>query len=547
MLPHILAEKRWQLLVLLGITGTLQSASLLWLINSARLYVESGDIPNLSSSIFILLCILLLASGRYLERYKAEQLAQDYIYRLRELIYSKAQQLPGDELRIAGKGATLMRLTGDLTAVRNWIIQGLAPLIVIGLWCIVSLGVLMQLHWLLVVALLIPLTIACCGNYLMGRLLFKRAEKTRRVRGKMIRNMTEKLRHLHLIRAFNQSGKENRLFLRQARKLRSSQMKRSHTSALMRGMNEFLLLFSILALVCAALWLNTQGQLGGELMAVMMTGALYLLSQLRRLTRLYEYWTLYTVARKKLTCFIARESRAEGRQKRLSQPFSMQLHQIRVRSRLKRQSFNITDKARILLTGESGSGKSTLLSIIAGQTETHGGRVELCGRKLGRYRSSLISQQICLISPALPLLRGSVKDNLFYGARHSDEAYTQNILKLCGLDRTEKLPRGLESQVTEDGLNLSANLRFRIVLARALLRQPALILIDEDAAMSSPEIRTIIGNISHAFSGAMIICSTSTDYNELCNETWALSPTRETDPHHRPDNVVELEHYAKRP
>ncbi|MBQ0757368.1 MAG: ABC transporter ATP-binding protein, partial [Amphritea sp.] len=125
MLPRILANKRWQPLVLLAATGAFQSVCLIWLIGWARNVIEGGSeqLPIVSWGIGIA-AILFLAAGRYVERFYAELLAQRYIFELRQAVFEKSQRLPTKDFKVADKGGTLLRLTGDMTAIRNWIVQG---------------------------------------------------------------------------------------------------------------------------------------------------------------------------------------------------------------------------------------------------------------------------------------------------------------------------------------------------------------------------------------------------------------------------------------
>lgn len=545
MLPPILVDKRWQLLLLLAATGVLQSVCLILLIGWGK-GVAEGTTVQFSTLSWVLgiVAILMLATGRYVERFYAELLAQRYIFQLRLMVFEKSQSLPPQDFPVADKGGTLLRLTGDMTAIRNWIVQGMAPLIVIGLWFVVSLVALLQLHHLLVVALLVPLLLAVAGNYILGRYLFAQSELLRRRRGEMLRNVTEKLRQLPLIRAYNQPAKETRRFLRQSDRLMQSQVGRARTSALMRGMNEAILLFAMVALIATGIHLQQQEILSGQYMAVLMTAALYLLGQLRRLTRLYEFWTMKRVAEKKLEQFLRRDSLREGTRKRLSGEFRVELQQAYCSGRLLPQSFIIGQNSRILLRGSSGSGKSTLLSAIAGLTHLSGGRILLGDKNMTSYQTRVISQQICLVSSDLPLLRGSLKKNLIYGARNLREEDLQAVCTLCLLNNQNELPKGMKTGLEEGGANLSASLNYRIMLARALLRKPALLLLDEDVAHQSPDVQQVLCEIARGYHGAIILCADFQGADEIFPHRWELSSVAGVAAAEK-NNVVEMEHYAK--
>ena len=546
MLPRILADKRWQPLLLLAATGVLQSFCLIWLIGWARDIVEGGADQQRAVSWGIgIAAILFLAAGRYVERFYAERLAQRYIFVLRQTVFEQSQCLPAKDFRVADKGGTLLRLTGDMTAIRNWIVQGMAPLIVIGLWFSLSLIALAQLHYLLVAALILPIVIAIAGNYLLGRYLFIQSEQLRRRRGEMIRNVTEKLRQLPLIRTYNQSAKESRRFARQSERLMTSQIRRARTSALMRGVNEAVLLFAMLALISTGLHLQQKGVLSGEYMAVLMTAALYLLGQLRRLTRLYEFWTLKQVAEKKLRQFLSRETHTEGRRSRLKGEFKLELQQVACKGRLFPQSYLISADSRIQLRGISGSGKSTLLSVIAGLTRVSGGQILLCDKRYQSYRTRLISQQISLVSSDLPLLRGSLKKNLLYGARSLADDDLNKVRDLCRLHSSQILSDGLQTRIEEGGGNLSACLNYRIMLARALLRKPALLLLDEDVAHQSSVVQEVIRDVAQVYPGAMILCADFQGADKICPQRWVLNSPPEQASSVENQKVIPMEYYAK--
>ncbi len=544
MLPPILADKRWQQLLLLAATGILQSVCLILLISWGRHVVEGTDQPSSVAWGLGGVVIMLLAAGRYIERFYAELLAQRYIFQLRHRVFEKSQHLSPEDFRVADKGGTLLRLTGDMTAIRNWIVQGMAPLIVIGLWFTVSLLALLQLHYLLVVALLVPLLVAVAGNYLLGRYLFVQSEQLRRRRGEMIRNVTEKLRQLPLIRAYNQPGKETRRFLRQSNRLMQSQIRKARTSALMRGMNEAILLFAMLSLIGTGLHLQQQNIISAQYMAVLMTAALYLLGQLRRLTRLYEFWTLKKVAEKKLVQFLSRDSFREGRRSRIAGAFKVELQEVFCANRLTPQSFTINANSRILLSGESGSGKSTLLSAIAGLTRISGGRILLGDKNIKSYRSRVISQHICLVSSSLPLLRGTLKKNLLYGARKLSDEDLQAVCAVCRLDNPQELSQGLQSCLEEGGANLSASLIYRIMLARALLRKPSLLLLDEDVAHQSSDVQQVLRGLASTFQGAIVLCADFNGADAICPQRWALSGEPDATPANN-NNVIVMGQYAK--
>jgi ABC-type multidrug transport system fused ATPase/permease subunit len=141
---------------------------------------------------------------------------------------------------------------------------------------------------------------------------------------------------------------------------------------------------------------------------------------------------------------------------------------------------------RVLVTGATGSGKSMLLALAARLFDPDAGEVTYDGIPLRRIRLACVESSVRLVSPELPLLQGSVAENITYGADASE--WVERVADWCGLGSScEALPRGLDTRVEEKGSNLPAGLRARVALARALAAQPRLLLIDDPLFAVDPQ------------------------------------------------------------
>jgi ATP-binding cassette subfamily C protein CydD len=137
----------------------------------------------------------------------------------------------------------------------------------------------------------------------------------------------------------------------------------------------------------------------------------------------------------------------------------------------------------VAVTGESGSGKSTLLAVVLGFVVPSGGRLSMSGVELGELPVRDWRRQIAWVPQRPYLVRGTIADNVCLagtGAGGKALARAAEQSGLAGL--LERLPRGLETPVGEGGLTLSAGERQRIAIARAVLRDAPLVLLDEPTA-----------------------------------------------------------------
>lgn len=545
MKQRMLSEKRGKMLLFLVLIGVLQSACFIALVAQAQNLFTAGSFAYTSQDLLLgVVAILLLASGRYLERYIAEDMAQGYICGLRKQVFEHTLSLPVTDRELVNKGGTLLRLTSDMSAIRNWIVQGLAPLIVILIWIGGALIGLLQYHPWLVAAVLLPLCVVVWGNYILGRYLYRATEKVRRQRSIMIRTAGEKLKHFLLIKLFNQYGKEKRRFNRRANRLVRTQLSKARASALLRGFNEAALLLTVLSLMLVGFNLAETGRLDIATLPLILAAALYALSDLRRLSRLYELWTFRAVAMDKLERFLARDTEPQKGRKKLRRGSPLlQLKQLSVPSRFAPLNGQVEIGSRVLLRGEQGSGKSSVLKAIAGILPVAKRQLYYSGLDRTRSHPTRWSQNVVYVGPDLPLSRDTLEGNLLYGARQLDDTYYQSVLKLTGLDLVEEsmLP---EFPVAEGGANLACGLEYRIRLARALLRRPKVLLLDSEPAHQDSDIQRMLSRLFLDFEGAIIITADLPYLRPLLTERWDLV-AEHTPGSNNKDNVLPFSLAAK--
>jgi thiol reductant ABC exporter CydD subunit len=137
----------------------------------------------------------------------------------------------------------------------------------------------------------------------------------------------------------------------------------------------------------------------------------------------------------------------------------------------------------VAVTGESGSGKSTLLAVLLGFVEPAGGRVTVGGVDLRDLPLRDWRRQVAWVPQRPYLVRGTIADNLRLGDEDASAEALRWAIEQSGLSGlVERLPLGLETELSEGGMTLSAGERQRIAIGRAVLRDVPLVLLDEPAA-----------------------------------------------------------------
>ncbi|WP_082745952.1 type I secretion system permease/ATPase [Sphingomonas sp. CCH5-D11] len=143
----------------------------------------------------------------------------------------------------------------------------------------------------------------------------------------------------------------------------------------------------------------------------------------------------------------------------------------------------ITAGEKVAILGRNGAGKSTLLQALSGLLEPVSGEVLVDDVALSQIDPADVRRDISLLSQRARLFHGTIRDNLLMGAPHAGDEQLRAVLATVGADEfVRRLPRGLEHVIFEGGAGLSGGQVQGLLLARLLIRDPSVILLDEPTA-----------------------------------------------------------------
>lgn len=156
-------------------------------------------------------------------------------------------------------------------------------------------------------------------------------------------------------------------------------------------------------------------------------------------------------------------------------------------------NLHVRDGARIALVGRSGAGKSTLASLIPRFYDVSGGRLLIDGKDVRHITLRSLRAQIGIVTQETMLFSASVREILRYGRPDADEGAMWRALERASLRETvEQLPGRLDAMIGERGQKFSTGQRQRLALARAFLKDPAILILDEATAAVDAESENLI-------------------------------------------------------
>ena len=524
-LPKVLSGKRRLRFAALVANGVCQAATAVGM----ALLVKHGFDSLISSRAPLTLAaalafgggliatILLTAWLRWRSQLDAELLGQSYIHAVRMALFGHIARIGAEGTRQMSRGAIVLRFIGDLTALRQWVSLGLARLTVSGLAALLAIGALSFVEPVVAMAVAVAVVVASLLALVIGPRLRVRTRESRRRRGRLAAMLNDRVAHIGVVEAFGQERKELKRFGRLSRRLRSALVERARVVGLLRALSEASGSF---ASACALLVGAAQVALGqaspGAVVAAMVVSGL-LAPRLQDLGRVYEYWNGAVIAREKQMQLLALE--AAGRPTRGSEgedlsdgPGALELEGLALGGLFDGLTASIEPGERVAIIGPNGAGKSTLLRIVAGITEPEAGLVRLDGQDIASVRWEDLRRAFAIVSPDLPLLRGSLRFNLTYGAQDWSHDRLAGLISALGLGGLiERLPRGLESRVSESGEGLSSGERARIALARALMTKARVLLLDEADANLDQEAGPLLERVLRLFGGTVIFVTHDPD------------------------------------
>jgi ABC-type multidrug transport system fused ATPase/permease subunit len=146
-------------------------------------------------------------------------------------------------------------------------------------------------------------------------------------------------------------------------------------------------------------------------------------------------------------------------------------------------SFEVAARGVTAIVGPSGAGKTTLFALLERFYEPASGAIRFAGRDLDEWPRDVLRAQIGYVEQEAPVLAGTLRDNLLYATPDASEEALSFVLEEARLQElVARLPEGLDTEIAHRGSTLSGGERQRIAIARALLRRPPLLLLDEAAS-----------------------------------------------------------------
>jgi ABC-type multidrug transport system fused ATPase/permease subunit len=473
---------------------------------------------------------VVIAALRLRERIDAERLGYDYTAAIRSQLLRHLSELSSRALGRRSQGAVMLRFLGDLTAIKQWVSMGVARLVVAGVATLAALVILALLSAALAAIVGLVVIAGGAAAFLIGRPMERAVRESRRLRTHLVASTSERIAAMPVVQVYGQARRERKMMKRRSDRLRTAMLSRAFIAGGLRGVIQACLgVATLAALVLGAVEVEAGRATPGTVVAAMSLVAL-LVPQLRDLGRVFELYQAAKVSEEKIISLLATGplvvDHPEATRLRKG-PGRLELKKVKVAGCLEGVSVRAEPGDVVALIGPNGSGKSTLLALVARLFDPDSGSVLLDRQKIARVTLSSLRRAVGVVSPDLPLLRNSLFANLRYRKPDADHTEIDRVIALCKLGPlVEKLPGGLNARLAERGRNLSLGERQRVMLARALVGQPRLLLLDEVDNHLDAETAEVLKTVLSGYPGTIIMVTHREQLLETANVVWRLEGGR---------------------
>ena len=442
------------------------------------------------ASLFLLLLGVVGLGFSLTAQYFSAKAAVGFVGKLRYALFEKVGTLSYSDIDELGTSTLITRMTQDASKVQNGLNLALrlllrSPFVVFGA---MIMAFTVDIKGALTFAAVIPLlSVVVFGIMLITMPLYKKAQKGT---DKLLGRTRENLSGVRVIRAFGNEDEEIDAFMGENATLTAVQRRVGRISALMNPLTYVLINVAILLLIHTGALQVRAGELTQGQVVALYNYMSQILVELIKLANLIISITKALASASRIADvldIVPTENMGtltEGKDTDVAVEFSNATLEYRGSSEpsLEGITFSAKRGETVGIIGGTGSGKTTLINMIPAFYKATGGEVLVEGVEVSKYSPEALRKKIGIVPQSAALVKGTIRDNMRWGNENASDEDILEAIKTAQASDVLTAKGGLDGVIEQGGRNLSGGQKQRLTIARALVKKPEILILDDSAS-----------------------------------------------------------------
>ena len=437
----------------------------------------------------------------YGQSYLVSFVGQRVVIDIREALFEKFQRMPLAYFDRHQTGEIMSYVTNDVQALQNALVDKLIELVTESSVLVGSIVLMFYLDWKLTLITLITVPLVGQAMNIFGKKLKKSGIVIQERLADINSLLQESISAVRVVKSFVRERHEIARFHRQNELNFQAEMKNVQLTSLLTPTVEFLAAITVTFILWIGGYEVVQGDLTAGALVAFLTYAVNLANPVKRISRIYGTVQRAMAAADRVFDVIDMEETIHDKEGAVPLP------EIEGRVAVKDVSFSYKEGAPALshvsleaspgqliaFVGPSGAGKSTIANLIPRFYEVNEGVIEIDGHDVRDVTLDSLREQIGIVPQETMLFSSSVRENIRYGRLDATDEEIEEAARAANAEEfILQLPEGYETKIGERGLNLSGGQRQRIAIARAILKNPRILILDEATSALDTESEKIV-------------------------------------------------------
>lgn len=441
----------------------------------------------------------------FLQRRVIPAVARDFEYDLSNDFYAHLQKLPSAFYQTSRTGDLMSRATSDMAAVRNVVAGALMYAVNTLFGIALILPLMLTMNWRLTLLAFLPLPLVTLTTKIVSKSIHDESARVQEHFGTVSNRVQESLAGVRVIRAYVQEGAEMENFERVNTELVRRNVRLIHLTSFFAPVVNFIIGIAVVAGVWYGGLLTLRGQLTiGQLFQfilylefliypMLQLGIIvnYFQRGMASMKRLHEVMSIEPAIADGADSDAVTDIKGEIEFRNLSFTYPGNKEPA-----LKEINLRIQPGQTVAFVGNVGSGKSTLVSLVPRLLDAEPGQILIDGRPIHTIPLQELRASLGYVPQETFLFSDTISANIAFGAPHADSREVEQSALEAGLaEDVEAFPNGYQTSIGERGITLSGGQKQRTALARALIRRPRILIMDD--SLSAVDTQTEAKILAH--------------------------------------------------